>query len=124
MTLNINLMKGKTKAPKVPGFMRAILAANVKALMELHYREHTNRPRALAKDAGVSLSTVQRVLAADVGASLDNIEAIAACFQLSTYQLLIPALQADNPQVLQGATKEEERLYRIWKRAGRTPEMA
>lgn len=71
---------------------------------------------ALAKDAGVSLSTIQRVLSKESGASLDNIEAIAAAFDVSVYQLLIPSLDILNPQVVQGAVKNEERMYRQWKR--------
>ena len=98
--------------------MRQVLALNVAQLMELHYKLSTNRPRALARDAGVSLSTVQRILSAQTGASLDNVEAVAAAFQLSAYQLLIPNLHPDNPQVVHGATKDEERLYRRWKQTG------
>jgi methylphosphotriester-DNA--protein-cysteine methyltransferase len=111
-------MKGKTKQPKVAGFMRAVLAENLRRLMDQHYKESRNRPKALAQDAGVSLSTVQRILSATVGATIDNIEAIAAVFHLSTYQLLLPSLSVMNPQIVQGATKEEERLYRNWRRAG------
>lgn len=109
-------MKGKKKTPKVPGFMRTILAGNVSRLMDHQYRDSSNRPMALAKDAGVSLSTIQRVLSKESGATLDNIEAIAAAFDVSVYQLLIPSLDILNPQVVQGAMKNEERMYRQWKR--------
>lgn len=112
-------MKGKKKTPKVPGFMRHILATNVGKLMETHYRESRNRPKALAKDAGVTLSTIQRMLKAEVGASLDNIEAVADAFDISVYQLLIPELDIDNPQLVHGASADEKRLYRQWKRTGR-----
>lgn len=107
-------MKGRKKTPKVPGFTRHVVGANVRALMDLHYREHSNKPMALAKAAGISLSSVQRVLLAKTGPSVDTIEMIAAAFQMSCYQLLIPNLHADNPQVVHGATKDEERLYRRW----------
>lgn len=111
-------MKGQTKTPKVPGFMRHILAVNVARLMEVHYAAYSNRPKQLAKDAHVSLSTVQRIVAGSTGANLDGIEAIANAFDLSAYQLLIPNLDPANAQVVHGATKEEERLYRRWKRTG------
>lgn len=111
-------MKGRRKIAKVPGFMRMVLAVNVRLLMAHHYRESTNRPKALAKDAGVSLSTIQRILGATNGATIDNIEAVSAAFQLSAYQLLIPALDTKSPQVVRGATKDEELLYRHWKRSG------
>lgn len=104
--------------------MRSVLAHNVEALMHRHYSLSSNKPKALAGDAKVSLSTVQRIIAAEVGASLDNIEAIAGVFELSTYQLLAPNLNIDNPQVIKGATKDEERLYDAWRRGkglGPTP---
>lgn len=83
--------------------------------MESHYRESGNKPKALAKDAGVSLSTVQRILASETGATLDNIESIAGAFQLSAYQVLVPMLDTKNPQLIKGATVDEQRLYRLWK---------
>lgn len=108
-------MKTGPKKRKVPGFMREVLAQNISNLMQHHYRAESNKPLKLAKEAGVSLSTVQRLINKETGATLDNIEAIALAFQLSAYQLLLPALEAKNPQVVRGATKDEERLYRLWK---------
>lgn len=109
-------MKRGPKKPKHPGFMRSVLAENVELLMNKHFEIKSNKPKSLAEEAKVSLSTVQRIIAAEVGASLDNIEAIAGAFGLSAYQLLIPNLNIDNPQVIKGATKGEERLYNAWKR--------
>jgi len=113
---NSNTMNRKKKIPKVPGFMRSILAENVAALMEVHFKDKANKPKALAKKAGVSLSTVQRIIAQGTGASLDNIEAVAIAFDMSVYQLLLPALEVKNPQVVQGAMKNEELMYRRWQR--------
>lgn len=96
--------------------MRSILGANVKNLMEHHYRESANKPKALAVDAHVSLSTVQRILVGETGATIDNIESLATAFSLSAYQLLLPRLDPANPGVIKGATKDEEVLYRNWKR--------
>jgi transcriptional regulator with XRE-family HTH domain len=107
-------MNGKKKTPKAPGFMRQVLAVNVSKLMEHHYRESGNKPRALAKDAGVSLSTIQRMLKAENGATIDNIEAVASAFRMSAYQLLLPMLDVQNPPIVQGAPKDEERLRRRW----------
>jgi AraC-like DNA-binding protein len=95
--------------------MREVLADNLRRLMDHHYRESTNRPKTLAKDAGVSLSTVQRILARETGATLDNIESLAGVFHLSAYQILVPMLDAKNPQLIKGATVDEQRLYRMWK---------
>lgn len=108
----------KTRKHKTPGFHRRILADNVLKLMQKQYPNAGNKPGALAKSAGLSLSTVQRVLAQDQGASIDIIEALAEAFDVSVYQLLLPALDPDNPQVVREAAAAEKRMYRAWKRAG------
>jgi hypothetical protein len=105
-------MNGKKKTPKVAGIMRHVLARNVRKLMEHHFSESSNRPKSLAKAAGLSLSTVQRMIAAENGASLDNIESVALALQVSPYQLLIAVLDIKNPQVVKGATEAEHRFYR------------
>lgn len=110
-------MKGKKKTPKVAGFMRGVLAENVLKLMAHHYKESTNRPMALAKDAQVSLSTIQRIISKETGASLDNIEAVAGVFHLSVYQIMVPSLDPSNPPVIKGAMQNEQRLYRNFQRA-------
>lgn len=108
---------GKTKKRKVAGFSRSILAANLRALIDIKYASASNKPKAVSADSGIALSTVQRILDKDVGPSLDNIEALAGVFDLTVYQLLIPELNAKNPQIVKGATKAEERMYRNWKAA-------
>jgi len=70
--------------------MREVLAQNINRLMEQRYKESSNRPRALAVDAGVSLSTVQRTLSREAGASVDTVESFAKVFGLQAYQLLMP----------------------------------
>lgn len=96
--------------------MRHVLALNVRSLMEHHYRESANRPKALAKDAGLALSTVQRILSASNAVNLDYIEELALALHATPYQLLLPGLDAKNPQVVHGATEEEQRLYRRWQK--------
>lgn len=66
------------------------LADNVRQLMEEKYRMSPNKPRALAKDAGVGLYTVQRLLGASTGANLDTIEAVGKVFKAEAYELLTP----------------------------------
>lgn len=70
--------------------MREVLAQNINRLMEQRYAASSNRPMALAKDAGVSLSSVQRTLSRETGASIDTVEAFSKVFGLSPYQLLMP----------------------------------
>ena len=113
-------MRGQKKTPKVPGFMRVVVAANVARLLDHHYSHiasKTGRQLALAKDTKLGLGTIQRVMGREVGASLDNLEAIANALQISLYQLMLPSLDAKNPQLVKGATKEEERLYRLWRQS-------
>lgn len=114
---SITTMSTTRRKSKVPGFMREVLADNVKRLMVRHYKESGSRPRALAKDAGVSLSTIQRILAREVGATIDNIESVAGVFHLSAYQILVPMLDVRNPQIIKGATLDEQRLYRMLRQA-------
>lgn len=111
--------------------MRAVVGDNVRRRMEWVFRDSSNKPKALArktgnpKEGGLSLSTVQRILAGANGGTLDNLEAVANALDLSLYQLMIPALDAENPQVVPGALKDEERMYKRWRRshdsAGRDP---
>jgi transcriptional regulator with XRE-family HTH domain len=82
---------GRAKKRKVPGVMRQVLAENVRASMEREFAVAANKPKELARAAGVTLSTVQRVLEADVGASIDNIESIAKALRSSAYDLLRPS---------------------------------
>lgn len=83
-------MKGQTKRHKVPGEMREVLAQNVNRLMEERYKTSRNRPMSLANDAGVSLSSVQRILSRETGASIDTVEAVAKVLGLPTFQMLVP----------------------------------
>ena len=96
--------------------MRSVVARNLDALIAKHYPQHGDPNRALAKDAGCSLSTIQRARGEVSGASLDTLEAIAGCFSISAYQLLLPKLDVDNPQVVQGATQEEQEMFRKWRK--------
>jgi len=73
-----------------PGEAREVLAQNVERLMEQRYKESSNRPMSLAKDAMVSLSTVQRTLSRAHSTQLDTIEAYARVFGLRPFELIVP----------------------------------
>lgn len=81
-----------TRKRKTPGELREVLAQNVNRLMEQRYRDVTNRALALAKDSGMSLSSVQRTLSREQGASIDKVEALAKVLipDLPAFQLLVP----------------------------------
>lgn len=82
---------GGMRKRKVPaGEAREVLAQNVGRMMETRYEQASNRPLALAKDAGVTLSTVQRVLSREHATNVDTIEALAKVFGLPPFQLLVP----------------------------------
>lgn len=101
--------------------MRVVVSANLKRLLDHHYKHLANltqRQRALAADCKVGFGTIQRICKAEVGASLDNLEAVADALHVQLYQLLLPSLDVRNPQIVQGATEAEQRLYRLWKRTG------
>lgn len=112
----MDFMPRGPKTKKVPGFMRAVVARNLDALIAEHYPPNSDANRALAKAAGCSMSTIQRARGQVSGASIDTLEAIAGCFNLSSYQLLLPDLDVKNPQVVQGASKAEEDMFRRWRK--------
>jgi transcriptional regulator with XRE-family HTH domain len=112
-------MKGEKKTPKAPGLTRQVVARNVIRLLDYHYGHLPNitqRERALAKDAGIGFGTVQRMAKGEVGSSIDNIEVVALALQVSVYQLTLSTLDVKNPQVVKGASEDEQRLYRLWRR--------
>ena len=112
-------MKGEKKTPKAPGLTRQVIGRNVARLLDYHYAHLpslTQRQRALAKDSGVGFGTVQRITKGEVGASIDNIEQLALALQVSVYQIVLSTLDVKNPQVVKGASEDEQRLYRLWRR--------
>jgi transcriptional regulator with XRE-family HTH domain len=112
-------MKGEKKTPKAPGLTRQVVARNVARLLEYHYGHLptlTAQQRALAKDTGLGFGTIQRMTKGAVGASIDNIEQVALALQVSVYQLVLSTLDIKNPQVVKGASEDEQRLYRLWRR--------
>lgn len=82
-------MKGQRKTPKSPGKLRHHVAANIRHQMRAKFWNATNQPLSLAKAAGLSLSTVQRILSAEVGASIDNLEHIAQALDVPAFRLLL-----------------------------------
>lgn len=81
-------MTGK-KAPKVDGNARKTFADNAKRLMEARYQLSSNKPKALANEAGISLSSVQRAISGDTAPTLDTVEAIANALRVSPSSLLV-----------------------------------
>lgn len=80
-------MTGK-KAPKVNGAVRKAFAKHVRELLASKYKDSPNKPMALANDAGISLSSVQRAISGDAAPTLDTVEAIACALRVEPYRLI------------------------------------
>jgi hypothetical protein len=83
-------MTTATRKRKQVGELRKQFAQNLARLMDQRYKESTNRPKALAKDTGFSLSSIQRTLDCETGATVDTIERYGEVFGLPPFQLLVP----------------------------------
>jgi DNA-binding phage protein len=75
-------------APKVDGTTRDVFSKNVRHLMDERYSTSQNKPMSLAKDAGISLSSVQRALSGETASNLDTLEAIAFALDVAPAELL------------------------------------
>lgn len=95
-----------SKRRKTPHRIRAVIADNVRRLMDAHFPHEGDKPRALKgalSSVGISLSTIQRVLDGTpngIGASIDTLGHIADYFQVQVYQLFIAGLDLSNPQAI------------------------
>lgn len=83
------------------------LSSNLKALMEAHATLRTQA--AVGKAAGIDQRTVGRILNGSHNPTLKHIEALAKCFKLTSWQLLMPGLDPKNLPVAQ--TAAERALY-------------
>lgn len=99
-----------TKRPEGRPPVEKVLAENLRALMATHL-DLDSQPK-LAKAAKLNQTTIGRVLGAKHRVQIDTLESLARAFHLEPYQLLIPGLNARNPQVLRMLNAAEERLYK------------
>ena len=92
--------------------VRAILSTNVKALRDQRYAHLgsvTARNKALAVDAGMRLSQLQRIIARELGTSIDYVEFLAASLKVRPQDLLTPYFTIQ-PTSSQAEAPEPERL--------------
>lgn len=101
----------KTRKQKVPTFTRQIVSDNVERLMQKKFSESPNKPKALAAAADTAFSSVQRALSGVSGISVDLLEQLASALDVLPYQLLIPGLDANNPQIVMTLSQSEKALY-------------
>lgn len=93
--------------------MEKILAENLAALMAAH-KDLDSQPKVAAATRGaIDQTTVGRVLKGQHSVQISTVEALAKAFDVEPYQLLIPGLNAKNPQVLRAISEKEERFYKL-----------
>lgn len=94
-----------------PPPIRAVLAANLRALMSRQHPEMTEHELArLAKRHGgeLSQSTVHRMLHGQTSCGVDHLATLAMVFELEPWQLLVPDLDPTDPPVLASVSKRLE----------------
>ena len=94
--------------------LRAVLAENLRALMQTHSPPLSGRE--LGKAANVDPKTVTRILAQQHAANIDTLASLAAVFHLLPWQLLVPGMDPHDPPVTQ-LSRTETMLYRNLQRA-------
>ena len=87
----------------------AALWASVLAIMKQRYGDE-NISR-FAKDVGIGLATVTRIKEQKTSVGLAVMDAIAARFNVSAWQLLVPGFDPENPPTLQPVSERERALY-------------
>lgn len=113
-----NVPKGTTRRRKTPSLLRGVIARNVAARARQVFPVSKNLPLEVRNASGtgsadrLTLSHVKRIFRAETSVSLEQLEGLAKALDLAAYQLLLPELDARNPQVVRGATHAEVDLYR------------
>lgn len=96
---------------------RAVLARNLKALMESKIGPTSEM--ALGRKAGVAQATIGRIKREEVAASIETVEQLATAYGLQPWQLLVAGMDPGNPPVLVPISKAERALYESLKAAMR-----
>lgn len=79
--------------------MRGIVAQNVRALLDRDFPgKRGQHNRFVKQHQRISLSKIQRA-SSDGGVNLETIEELATAFRVAPYQLLLPGLNAKEPQI-------------------------
>lgn len=91
--------------------LREVVRANCEALfLHAHPERATMSWSALALDAGIGNGTAQRINEMTADSSLATLEAIAACYGMEAWHMLLPQLNPANPPVFV-MTHAERELY-------------
>lgn len=65
----------------------------------------------LSARADVGVATLSRIITCKTAATLDTVARLADAFGLEPWQLLVPNLNVNNPQMLQVSSPEEVQLW-------------
>ncbi len=95
---------------------REVLADNLKALMKANpqYGKLLSLEQATATRGGgkkIGKTTLANILGKTTPVNLDYVEILAKVFGLAPWQMLVPDLRPDNPQILRSTGPEEDALY-------------
>ena len=96
---------------------RDVLAANLKALMEANptYGTLLALEKATATRGGgkkIGKTTLGNILAKKTPINLDYVEVLGKVFGMAPWQMLVPDLRPQNPQILKSTGPEEEALWK------------
>lgn len=94
----------RTKPTLSKGDYKKIFAESVKAMMGIKYESSSNKPKALAKDAGISLSSVQRAISGETAPNLDTVEAIVNALGSTPATMLQHDLSLHAPEAHQSTS--------------------
>jgi transcriptional regulator with XRE-family HTH domain len=89
---------------------RRVFGENIKRLMESRPSLDSN-PK-LGARANIGIATISRIINGQSAATLDTVASLAKAFGVEPWQLLVPNLDAKNPQILQASSPEEVALWR------------
>lgn len=88
---------------------KAALWASVQALMLQHYgKENLQR---FSRDTKIGIATVGRIRDQQTSVGLDVLDKIAAKFNTSAWQLLVPGFDPGNKPALRPVSDKERELY-------------
>lgn len=95
---------------------REVLADNLDALMKANpqYGKLLLLEQATATRGGgkrIGKTTLANILRKTTPVNLDYVEILAKVFGLAPWQMLVPGLRPDNPQILRSTGPEEDALY-------------
>jgi len=95
---------------------REVLAENLRELMKANPEVGTllSLEQATATKGGgkkIGKTTLGNILAKTTPVNLDYVEVLAKVFRLEPWQMLVPNLRPENPQILRATGPEEEALW-------------